>query len=420
MSTTPIAFIRAQNPEVFVTRFLQVAEAAFKGNSLRISVETSLPSVRLEVNGTAEALSATRETVNFKSTVENRDYLRITQTSLHIMVSGGTWQERLRFSAAPPNRGYFTQPQPGPPESSLAILDALHEHFDLISESVSASLGVDEASRAALDAQEALVAEISRQLEHLTKLASTQVITQTTHLQQLESQLRGSFLTKESELESRFQSRASTLDTREQSLLGKEKEFDLRQNTYVRRANFDEAKKLLKEQAEFRLSPSVGEKRTVIHRVCWLALLGFGTLAGTALYQMASDTAVRWHIVPLASAGILGFTATLIFYIRWSDDWFSQHAAAERLNKKMQSDIIRANWLAELLFEWAKDRKEPIPVELITKLSHGLFEGASEEGTLHPVEDVSAAVGRVTALRVGPQGLQMKLGRAKNSSRGGT
>jgi hypothetical protein len=68
------------------------------------------------------------------------------------------------------------------------------------------------------------------------------------------------------------------------------------------------------------------------------------------------------------------FVSTAIFYIRWNDLWFKAHANADFENRKFYVDVVRASWIAELLFEWKEKKEVPFPEQLITSYPTGLFQ----------------------------------------------
>jgi hypothetical protein len=73
------------------------------------------------------------------------------------------------------------------------------------------------------------------------------------------------------------------------------------------------------------------------------------------------------------SAGTGIFVSTAIYYIRWNDRWFRDHASAEFANRKFGADILGASWLAELFFEWDEKKDFNFPPELLQSFARGLF-----------------------------------------------
>ncbi len=142
------------------------------------------------------------------------------------------------------------------------------------------------------------------------------------------------------------------------------------------------------------------KKRQPIHFIC-LATMGLGLcfIAAFGYKTFTDPTADLHHIIPL-STGIVLFVSTAIFYIRWNDLWFKEHANAEFENRKFYVDVVRASWIAELLFEW-KDKKEvPFPDQLITSYTTGLFQNSDiVKTTKHPFDDLKSLAGSVSEIK---------------------
>jgi hypothetical protein len=81
------------------------------------------------------------------------------------------------------------------------------------------------------------------------------------------------------------------------------------------------------------------------------------------------------------------FVSTAYFFIRWNNHWFQRHANEEFRLKRMELDIDRASWFVEMAFEWKDEKGEAIPLEIIERLTQGLF---ASEGTDRPVEPVDS------------------------------
>ncbi len=108
--------------------------------------------------------------------------------------------------------------------------------------------------------------------------------------------------------------------------------------------------------------------------------------------------------VPITAAA---FAAAVIYYIRWNDRWFQQHADEEFRLKRLDLDIDRASWVVEMALEWKEEKGSDIPKELIDRLSRNLFtEGEVREPIRHPSEDMlSKVLGASSGLRLQIPGL---------------
>ena len=84
----------------------------------------------------------------------------------------------------------------------------------------------------------------------------------------------------------------------------------------------------------------------------------------------------------------MGIAATIIFYIRWNDSWFRQHADEEFQLKRFELDIDRASWVVEMALEWKDEKGTEIPEELIERFTENLFKDQNIfESAKHPSEE---------------------------------
>jgi hypothetical protein len=113
-----------------------------------------------------------------------------------------------------------------------------------------------------------------------------------------------------------------------------------------------------------------------------------------------------WIHVLRVPLGALGFAVSAVFYIRWNDQWFRQHADEEFRLRQLELDVDRASWVTELALEF-RDEKGEIPSGLIERLSNGLFTSFRKtEPVQHPSEDlVSLLLGASSGLRVNVPGI---------------
>jgi hypothetical protein len=189
-------------------------------------------------------------------------------------------------------------------------------------------------------------------------------------------------------------------------------EWDAKQNMAARRALLERIQGLLSTQANFKLSDDTQKKRWPIHGLCIGALLGGVAFAGFWARQIAQTPDPRWfHFTPL-SAGVIFVVSTLVYYVKWNDQWFREHAQAEMRNKKLGADILRASWLAELFLE-GKEHDRQLPDLLVTRFSDGLFQDVSMNGPEHPADQMVDLVKKLSAVEVGKDGVKITKTAAK-------
>ena len=98
----------------------------------------------------------------------------------------------------------------------------------------------------------------------------------------------------------------------------------------------------------------------------------------------------------------LVFVGALLFYIRWLNRWFEQHAAAEFLLKQFELDIDRASWVVETAMEWRRDQNAEVPAPLLEGITRNLFSDRGDSSETHSAADdlASALVGNASQLKL--------------------
>ena len=205
-----------------------------------------------------------------------------------------------------------------------------------------------------------------------------------------ERALEGKFDQKHREHDEAAKARQQELDRRAAELETLRKELDDRAAKHARRQHYKEIKEKFRAWAEkFNVTAGTNQLRRSVFWFTLLLLALFGGLAGVFLFQTftAQDSTF------LVAAAVKQFTFTALFvstgyfFIRWNNQWFQRHANEEFRLKRMELDIDRASWFVEMAFEWKDEKGEAIPLEIIERLTQGLF---ANEGTDRPVEPVDS------------------------------
>jgi hypothetical protein len=185
-------------------------------------------------------------------------------------------------------------------------------------------------------------------------------------------------------------------------LKSKLKDIDDRDNTHVRRQLrnniLDEIKK---RSNEFKLTKGTNQLRLPIHISCIFVTLIFGLAAwlyGKEVLLFTGNQNFNTTAFAILTAKQFAFTlasgGTAIFYIKWLNKWFEQHSTAEFNIKQFQLDIERSSWVVETVLEWNEKKENPIPAELLTQLTKGLFsyENIKPEPIQHPADHLASAI----------------------------
>jgi hypothetical protein len=89
----------------------------------------------------------------------------------------------------------------------------------------------------------------------------------------------------------------------------------------------------------------------------------------------------------------IGLAASILYYIRWQNQWASSFATTEQSLQQFYIDVNRANWVVETCLEWRKENNSDIPASLVESLTRGLFSGRDSPPTvLHPADELASAL----------------------------
>ncbi|HIB65166.1 MAG TPA: hypothetical protein EYO33_08660 [Phycisphaerales bacterium] len=307
--------------------------------------------------------------------------------------------------------GKFELKHVGDKTTANLIARSVAKHFDTFTPEELVQVSVSEASGAVLEARKAQVATLDTQAKKLASFLEDLAKSQSEHAQRVDLELREKYTELERQLSEEYSKKTTSLTEREEKLKQQLQDFDTRQAKYVRRDHLKQIQDVLEQTKSAELSSSTVSKRSAIHKLCISSLLFFGIMllgvAAAIIYRGKIDPS----IIPLLTIGSLGIAGTLVYYLKWNDAWFSQHAKSELANQKMGVDMLRASWLAELLFDWESDRKQDLPEDLRQIFASGLFLDPSIQITKHPADDLLEFAKKISAIRAGKDKLEIEADR---------
>ena len=240
----------------------------------------------------------------------------------------------------------------------------------------------------------------------LSRLESlTQKLVQETHDYRLrldqevvehKQSLTASFDKTKQELQATHERRSADLEAREQNLESRRQELDDRSARHARREQSQALQKKISERStRFGLTTDTRKKRWPIHGIFALLLaVSGGAIARSLLFPQAPEHEVLfWLEAARLPVGVLGFGLTAVFYIRWHDRWFRQHADQEFRLQQLALDVDRAGYATEMLLEWQESQRGEMPAVMLDRLTAGLFtDQTTAARARHPAEDVTSAL----------------------------
>jgi hypothetical protein len=184
------------------------------------------------------------------------------------------------------------------------------------------------------------------------------------------------------------------LEAREQALQVRLGEVDAQAARHARRKIREDLKTVLAERSEtFKLTSGTQDLRLPIALVALLAIIVFGAAFFLNLWYAIGHDQSGW--TPTIRQVALGaaLASTLVFYLRWQNRWFEQHAQEEFRLKRMALDVDRASWVVELAMEWKDDEGGELPAELLSRLTANLFDQPKHgDEPLHPADQLASAL----------------------------
>lgn len=291
---------------------------------------------------------------------------------------------------------------------AIQVFDGLSKHYLLTRKAELALSSLPDEQKEALRIAAQINADFSAQAARLSQASIHHAEEVTKLLCEKTDELDKRFAAKEATLEERYVQKIETLESREKEHAETVKAFELRNNTAVRRDLLTKITDIIGEQKAVTISEKTIDKRKVVHAICAFTMIvaTCGCIAFSR--RILIGDALDWHLFLPLSASTCLFVSTVVYYIKWCDRWFRDHATAEFTNRKFAADILRASWLAELFFEWESKKETPFPPELLQAFARGLFTSEVTDGSnKHPFEDLTGAMKDLQTLRIGKGCLEL-------------
>lgn len=322
------------------------------------------------------------------------------------------------------------------------LISAFHRVFDLIPLPQLYKELLPEEQKSVLRARENQVSELQATVQELGAHLVNMGKANTEHLRKLDSELRVGIQKERDAFTEEMASEKQRLTEltekrdgqheeklaeieKQRNLLEEERaQFDLRNNTAVRRDLFEKMRdEVIVAQSELKLSESTSKLRGPIRAICYavmfIAGVGLCFMVGMLVVSIMKDgeaasTSIPWRLLApsLFLSGLL--VSTLVFYLRWQNAWFREHADWETANRRFSQDMYRASWVAELFFEWRRlhspdGRTENIP-DQFAAFTNDLFVKpiASQKQTNHPLEDLMNLPKRFRKVKASRSGIEVE------------
>ncbi|MBI5821644.1 MAG: hypothetical protein HZA88_21960 [Verrucomicrobia bacterium] len=294
------------------------------------------------------------------------------------------------------------------PDFVSQTADILHKHFNLCRHDELIASSLPENEQRVFRYAQATISDFATQAAKLAQSAATQTEEFTRLLREKMTDLDQRYQAKADDLESRYKVKEKELEQREQKHVELVKEFDARSNTLVRRNLLAQYQKQIDDQKNWQASQTTADKRRIIHWICLPTLALSAGWVACIVSKLMNTQQFDWHNLLSFTPGTLLFISTAIFYIKWNDHWFQEHAQAEFTNRKFAADMLRASWLAELVMEWESKKQTEFSPELVNRLSMSLFEAPRMQyRSQHPFDQLQELFKTISRVKVSKDGVEV-------------
>lgn len=217
-------------------------------------------------------------------------------------------------------------------------------------------------------------------------------------LRQGEEALRARREKDEAELDAIAKRNEAALQAREELLKKRLAEIDDRDSLHARRElRKSIIGKLEERNKEFTLTSGTRRLRWPVAVILGLVALVLGFLLAQSVWVSAElfGKSGEWTVgmtYMLVKQSLLGagFLSVVWYAIRWSNQWFREHADEEFKSKAMILDIERASWVVETATDWRRANKTDIPEVLVDRLTQDLF--VARKAVTPATPDLASAV----------------------------
>lgn len=411
MAFPPGLFVSKLSAIEFVERFVAMAPDIFTSENVQISFATNVEGVALSFNGVpADALKNDGRITSFMDLCRKQKLLVCTNAALRRQANAN---QHLSYANEDGIVGRFELHFAGELGLAGMALAAAEKHFSATTFLDLVRMRGDPVETAALQFRERSIVDLEAHVRSLAKLMEEITERETKARGELHKQLEEEHRQRRAELEREHRELRDALEQREKT---KEAEFAAREtafNAKLKSVEDREAKhirrdlltRLEKELAGVKnetLSAATASKRGLVHICCLFLIALSGTAVAVLLNTLLGQADPSWKLLGPLTASSATLVSTLVYYVKWNDRWFREHADGEFAARRYKADILRASWVAELVSELATEKKGELPSELLDAFTRNLFRdvGTSKESE-HPLDSLLAISKRATEVNVG-------------------
>lgn len=405
--------LRALPPVDVLQKFVAVLKEAFESRSIENTVvNTNLMDGHYQFGGGIKAADLPN-TPGFKEALadmgERSAYLNVRM--IRTWIPFNTPNQKVQFTYESSDGIYANvslevqDPQTAKDQFPKTA-GLIHQHFNITRKAELIGQELPRLEQDKLRYYERALSDLTAAIAKLGEVTTQQIERQAAFLQEKSAELDKQASERAAKMQKDFEDRLSDL-AKERDALAKEKaDLDIRRSTAARRSLLTDMRTQI--GAKFNVTTETVTRRRPVHIAAITAMAVGAGLMGFSIWKLFRLPSFDWRYMSTFWSGLLLAGTTLIYYLRWNNHWFAQLARDEFNTHKMNIDVLRASWVAEMLIEWKEEKDRPFPTELLTAVTEGLFRGVEwTPGDHHPVSEVARMVNSVSKLKVTKDGLEL-------------
>ena len=419
-------YTKALTASVLTEKLVLVAQAVFQSDPAQLHINTGVGGLDFNLTMSGSALPAHHEVAHYLEQVRGRDFLVPAKAFVRLRSDSNV---KIEYATDDGIIGRFTLSL-GDADRALRGIEALRAQFNVTSYVDVVRTASPVVDQAAIQMRERSVADLQETMQKLadflSNLSQREIEARRKLQDESETSLRGrldalekEYRERQAELNRNKEAQDTELAKQNKELQERISKFETRESKYVRRALENTIRTALAETENVILSSGTTQKRWWVHIFAWLLLALSGTLAVSMGSKIFVSNQMEWRLFAPVSAGFLTFVLTMVYYLKWNDRWFREHADMEFWAKTYKADILRASWLAELITEWTKETREILPAELLAAYTRNLFSDTRRTPiSEHPMDALTSFMKRATDVEFGKTGFSLRGLRPSSKERG--
>ncbi|MFT3836395.1 MAG: hypothetical protein QM723_05295 [Myxococcaceae bacterium] len=399
---------------------LDILKRLFPGQTLRFTLASSLDGVQGTVETSPEQFPNGQPLVDLVKALRAHDFITCVTFNVHLLSNG---QVQVLSFSCPANQpaGQFTIYQPSGQFSraiQATLVDELRKAFTVSDFATATAASNDDVYRKALHEREVMVAELASVMRKLQDQLAEMAVSERENRRQQEAEIQAQHRKQSEEfaaqrtkltqdLDERRRADQAELDSKREAFREEQGRFETQKATYMRRDLLKRIEAALAEAQKPQTSAATNSKRRGVHVALGGLIAVSGTAAAVCLKVLLTE-AFDWHMLLPLGSSLAVLVSTLVYYVRWMDRWFREHAEQEFGASKYKADMLRASWIAELSAEIREHDNAELQPALLSALTHGLFVTPGSPPLRHPLEAVTGLAERLSEIQANKDGLVVK------------